>query len=218
MTHAFRRSLMPSFRQLSASFPALLIDAASSVVQVAALLPDGRMEWQTATAEAGIGIFEAVAQLQTLDPGRATTFIYCDGPGSILGIRTAAMALRTWCVLQPRPIFAYSSLAVVAHALNRPDLAIIADARRDTWHHYQLGRGLRRIATVDLTGELLMPEGFRQWSALPRPVGTTRYHLTELLPRVWEADLLRATDAPDAFLHEEPSYVTWTPRIHRASP
>lgn len=209
---------MPSFRQLSASFPALLIDAASSVVQVAALLPDGRMEWQTATAEAGIGIFEAVAKLQTLDPGRATTFIYCDGPGSILGIRTAAMALRTWCVLQPRPIFAYSSLAVVAHALNRPDLAIIADARRDTWHHYQLGQGLRRIATVDLTGELLMPEGFRQWSALPRPVGTTRYHLTELLPRVWEADLLRATDAPDAFLHEEPSYVTWTPRIHRASP
>jgi len=209
---------MPSFRQLSASFPALLIDAASSVVQVAALLPDGRTEWQTAATEAGIGIFEAVAKLQTLDPGRATAFIYCDGPGSILGIRTAAMALRTWCVLQPRPIFAYSSLAVVSHALNRPDIAIIADARRDTWHHYRLGQALRRIATDDLTGELLMPEGFRQWSALPRPVATTSYRLADLLPRIWDADLLRATDAPDAFLHEEPSYVMWTPRIHRASP
>lgn len=209
---------MPSFRQLSARFPALLIDAASSLVQVAALLPDGRAEWQTTNAEAGIGIFEAIAQLQTLDPGRAAAFIYCDGPGSILGIRTAAMALRTWCVLQPRPLFAYSSLAVVAHALNRPEVAVIADARRDTWHHYQLGHGLRRVATADLTGtgELLMPEGFRQWSTLPRPVATTSYRLAELLPHVWDVDLLRATDAPDAFLHEEPSYVTWTPQIHRA--
>ena len=31
-----------------------------------------------------------------------------------------------------------------------------------------------------------------------------------------DADLFRATDAPDAFLHEEPSYATWTPQIHRA--
>ena len=34
--------------------------------------------------------------------------------------------------------------------------------------------------------------------------------------QVWEADLLRVIDLPDAFLHEEPRYVTWTPQIHRA--
>ena len=31
-----------------------------------------------------------------------------------------------------------------------------------------------------------------------------------------DLDLFRPTDAPDAFLHEEPSYATWTPQIHRA--
>ena len=40
--------------------------------------------------------------------------------------------------------------------------------------------------------------------------------LSPLLPRVAGADLFRATDAPDAFLHEDPSYKTWTPRIHGA--
>jgi tRNA threonylcarbamoyladenosine biosynthesis protein TsaB len=33
---------------------------------------------------------------------------------------------------------------------------------------------------------------------------------------VLDAEMLISTDAPDAFLHEEPSYVTWAPHIHRA--
>jgi hypothetical protein len=47
-------------------------------------------------------------------------------------------------------------------------------------------------------------------------LGLHRHSLAELLPRVIDADLCRPTDAPDAFLHEEPSYVTWTAKIHRA--
>ena len=61
-----------------------------------------------------------------------------------------------------------------------------------------------------------MPEGFRHWSTLPAGVTRTPYVLADLLPAVADHDLFRATDAPDAFLHEEPSYVTWTPQIHRA--
>ena len=30
------------------------------------------------------------------------------------------------------------------------------------------------------------------------------------------ADLLRPAPLPEAFLHEDPAYVTWTPQIHRA--
>jgi tRNA threonylcarbamoyladenosine biosynthesis protein TsaB len=93
---------------------------------------------------------------------------------------------------------------------------VIADARRDSWHHYQIGRGLRRVAAADLDGELMMPENFRHWSPLPEQVTSISYSLADLLPRVWDEDLFRATDSPDAFLHEEPSYVTWTPRIHQA--
>lgn len=208
---------MPSFRQVCPLFPALLIDAASARIQVGLLHREQRIDWQSSTDESGVAIFRGIEQLG-VDPMAVSAFIFCDGPGSVLGIRTAAMALRAWNVLRPRPTFAYASLALVAHAINRPGTGVIADARRDTWHHYLVGRGLRRVPTADLAGELVLPEDFRSWSTLPAEASVTRvpYVLADLLPRVWDAELLQETDAPDAFLHEEPQYVTWNPRIHQA--
>jgi len=207
---------MPSLRQLlTAHAPLLVIDAASAQLQVGRLRAEGSSEWQTSGEEAGIGVFACLEKLE----GRPADFgawLFCDGPGSVLGIRTVAMALRTWDVLAPRPVFAYHSLALVAHALGNNDISVIADARRDAWHHYRLGGTLRRVPAAELAGELVMPENFRHWSALPAGVTRVPYPLAELLPRVIDAELFRQTDAPDAFLHEEPSYVTWTPKIHRA--
>ncbi len=214
---SFGHSEMPSFRQISSQFPALVIDAASALVQIGLLRPDAPAVWSTSPDEAGIAVFEGIARLG-VNPDDVSAFIFCEGPGSVLGIRTVAMALRTWTLLKPRPVFAYSSLAVVAAAMNRPEVGVIADARRDSWHHYVAGRGLQRVAAADLTGELVMPEHFRHWSPLPAGVKRVPYSLADLLPAVWDTDLLHATDAPDAFLHEEPSYVTWTPQIHRAPP
>lgn len=208
---------MPSFQQLTPLFPALVIDAASAQVQVGLLRPDHAPVWHTGTDEAGVAVFRGIEQVG-VDPMAVSSFVFCDGPGSVLGIRTVAMALRTWHVLRPRPMFAYNSLALVGHALGRPEVGVIADARRESWHHFDLGRGLRRIPTADLTGELVMPEHFRHWSNLPADVSVTRvpYSLAGLLPQIWDVDLLQETDAPDAFLHEEPQYVTWTPRVHQA--
>lgn len=206
---------MPSLHQIRAHFPALVIDAASAEIQVGWLRADAPPAWHTTREEAGTGVFAGVAQLG-VDPGEAGCFVFCDGPGSVLGIRTAAMALRTWHVLRPRPVFAYSSLALVAHAAGDAGTGYIADARRDSWHHFQLGRGLRRVPTADLAGPLAMPENFRHWTPLPAALATVPYRVAELLAQTADTDLLRATDAPDAFLHEEPSYVTWTPQIHRA--
>ena len=207
---------MPSLRQLLAAHgPLLLVDAASARVQVGLLSPDRPARWTASDEEAGEGVFRCVEQLGVA-PGDAGAFVFCDGPGSVLGIRTVAMALRTWCVLTPRPVFAYHSLAVVAEALGQPGLTVIADARRDAWHCLTLGSGLRRVPAAELAGELIMPDGFRHWAAAPADVARTSYALAELLPQVEDRDLFRPTDAPDAFLHEEPSYATWTPQIHRA--
>jgi tRNA threonylcarbamoyladenosine biosynthesis protein TsaB len=211
----FRGGDMPSFRQLLAAHaPLLLLDAASARVQVGWFAADGSARWQTADEEAGIGVFRGIEALG-VNVGDAGAFVFCDGPGSVLGTRTVAMALRTWNVVVPRPVFAYCSLAVVAHALGRREVGVIADARRDSWHHFALCGALRRVPKAELAGELVMPEHFRHWSPLPPGVTRVPYSLAELLPRVAEADLFRETDAPDAFLHEEPSYATWTPQIHR---
>jgi tRNA threonylcarbamoyladenosine biosynthesis protein TsaB len=211
---------MPSLRQLLATHaPLLVLDAASARVQVGWLAADGSARWESSDEEAGIGIFRCLEKLR-VDMREAGAFVFCEGPGSILGVRTTAVALRTWRVIKPRPVFSFGSLAVVAHALGKSDATIIADARRDAWHAWSLKAGgmLRRVPAAELVGELVMPENFRHWSPLPTGTSRVPYALAELLPTVADADLFRLTDSPDAFLHDEPSYVTWEPKIHRAPP
>ena len=206
---------MASLRQLLAQHGSLLVlDAASSRIQVGWLTAD-TARWEASNEEAGIGVFRGLEALGQ-SPETAGAVAFCDGPGSILGIRTVAMALRAWTVLKPRPTFAYCSLAMVAHADPQRDVSVIADARRNTWHCYTIDRGLRRVGGDDLRGPLVMPEHFRHWSPLPAGVQPAPYSLAELMPRGEDHDLFAPTSAPDAFLHEEPSYVTWTPQIHRA--
>lgn len=207
---------MSSLRQILAAHGSLLlIDAASARIQVGLLRGDQPGRWAGSDEEAGVGVFRCLEQLAA-QPADVGAWAFCDGPGSILGVRTVAMALRTWSVLTPRPVFAYHSLALVAGALNRPGVHIIADARRDSWHCIAVGSGLRRIPTTELAGDLIMPDGFRHWSPLPAGVTRTPYSLEQLLPHVVDRDLFVPTNAPDAFLHEEPSYATWSPQVHRA--
>lgn len=206
---------MPALRSLIGQFPALVLDTASSLVQVGLLRADGSARWENSPEEAGTGLFRCLERLG-VGPADAGCLLHCEGPGSVLGIRTSAMAIRTWQILSARPVFAYNSLALLAHAVARPELAFIADARRDTWHHYALGSGFSRRATADLAGQLATAESFRAWTPLPPGVTRLPYVVADLLPRVPDADLFRPTDSPDAYLHEEPTYATWTPAVHRA--
>ena len=206
---------MPSLRQLRAEFASLLlIDAASTKVQVG-WLTRGEDRWRSSSEEAGIGVFQAVEALG-VDLMGVDAFIFCEGPGSMLGIRTVGMALRTWNVIMTRPLFSYQSLAVVAHALGNPEQTVIADARRESWHTFRVGGKLDRVPVAGLSGSLVTLEEFRNWSAVPPDVTRVSYTLPDLLAKAADENLFHATDAPDAFLHQEPSYVTWTPQIHRA--
>jgi tRNA threonylcarbamoyladenosine biosynthesis protein TsaB len=207
---------MPSLSELIRDHaPVLILDAASLRSQVGLFAADGTARWETQTGEAGVAIFRCVDRLG-VDLATVRAFVFCEGPGSTLGIRTVAMALRTWQTLSPRPAFAYGSLDLIAHAIGAPATAIIADARRDTWHYQRLGQPLRRVATAELAAPLLTPADFRNWTPLPADVATTPYDVAALLVRTPEAALFRAVEAPEAFLHEEPSYATWSPHIHRA--
>lgn len=176
---------------------------------------DGQFRWATAEGEAGTELFRGIAELDA-DPMAAGAFVFCDGPGSMLGVRSAATAVRTWCVLRERSVYSYHSLAIVAAVLADSTLTVIADARRETWHCLTLGSGLRRVPTAELPAQLVRPEGFRTWSKLDRPVRQVPYSLADMLPKVADADLFHLTAEPDAFLHQEPSYAKWTPQIHRA--
>ena len=203
----------------------LILDAASTVVQVGWLEQNRPARWARVEGEAGDALFQGLRDLD-VNPTQAAAFGFDEGPGSTLGIRTAAVVLRTWCASQVRPIFAYRSLALVAATVAPAGATVIADARRHTWHALtldpagQLGP-LTRLATAELPGPLVTPAGFRHWTPPPEPAPTElSFDLATLWahPAAANAPLWQATTEPDAFQHEDPAYVTWTPGVHRAPP
>lgn len=200
----------------------LLIDASSTVVHAAWLRSHREPLWQQVADDAGRGIFQLVKAFGR-ECTEADAFIFCEGPGSILGIRTAATAIRTWQALRERPAFAYRSLELLAHLHAQPGDHVICDARRQSWHHVTLNAdgatsSITRIPTPELpTGRLIMPDHFRIWSQPPVPTPTrVSYDPTKLSTTLADAPLMRPCPEPDAFLHEDPSYATWTPSVHRA--
>ncbi len=221
---------MPSLSQLLTSHGRLLVlDAASSGTQAGLLRAGAPAVWWRLEAEAGQGVFagtEAVLTEAGLSLADVAAFVYCEGPGSMLGTRTIAMALRTWQVLQPRPAYAFQSLAVAGRAewARQPRaLAIIADARRDTWHVQPVAADgrlspLQRVAAGDLPGgELVTPENFRTWSPPPRPAAPCSYDLAKIFPALGDGEFFHPVTAPDAFQHEAPVYKKWSAQVHRAA-
>lgn len=219
---------MQSLHQICSQHACVLaIDSASAVIQVG-LLRRGETIWVNFKDEAGAAIFAATETLlatASLALGDIGAFIFCEGPGSVLGIRTTAVALRTWSMLQPRPIFAYGSLHLVTnyelHLGTERTFSVIADARRESWHVVTTDQAnttipLRRLKQEALSGPLLMPENFRCWAEPPPNVRVVPYSIPTMFTALADTPLFRETAEPDAFLHEEPVYQTWTPHVHRA--
>lgn len=221
---------MPSLAQLLASHDRLLVlDAASTRVQIGLLRVAHPASWHCAVDEAGTGIFTGTEELLRktgLKLADIEGFIFCEGPGSMLGTRTVAMALRTWSVLKPRPAYAFQSLALAgryAWTQAPRSFAVIADARRETWHVQTVGAdgtlpSLQRTAAGELpVGELLTPENFRAWAQPPRPASACSYDLAKIFPSLGDGDHFRAVAAPDAFQHEAPEYKKWSAQVHSAA-
>lgn len=223
---------MPSITHLLARHGSLLVlDAASTRVQVGLLRTGLPPVWQSADTEAGTGLFigvEAVFKNSGVNLTEIGAFVFCEGPGSTLGIRTVAMAVRSWQTIaaRPTPAYHYQSLPLLAQELARQAAAvpclIVADARRSTWHCVQIAADrsvgpLQRLPATEvagLPGELWQPAAFRSWTESPRPTTDCPYDVAALFAAHTDADLFTATEAPDAFQHTPPDYKKWSAQIH----
>lgn len=223
---------MARLTQLLANHGSILVlDAASQRVQAGLLQVGKPAIWHATQDEAGRGVFagtEAVLQQAGLGIEGIGAFLFCEGPGSMLGTRTVAMALRTWLALKSRPVYRYQSLTLLAHEIHRADetapFSVIADARRDTWHcvtSNSVGiQKLRRAAVAEIatsSDDLFQPAAFRAWATAPRAVKDCAYDVAALFAAHAGTDLCTATDAPDAFQHEAPEYKKWSAQPHSAA-
>lgn len=219
---------MPSLRQLLVCHPTLLVIDTCSPRAEASLWCEGTTVPAAVAAlegEASAALPVVVARVLAAAGDRRIqdleAIAFCDGPGSVLGIRLAAAALRVWRVARPGlAAYAFHSLPLLASAA--PGETIIADARRDTWHAIRPGtpHTLLRLPTTELAacGPLATPECFRRWSALPAGVEPRAlpWSAAGLLAAAPDEPFFQEAPAPEAFLHEQPGYAAWTPQVHRA--
>lgn len=225
------RPPMATLAQLLAAHDCILaVEAAATTVQVGLLRRAQPPIWRSSPDEAGKALFalaDEVLRAAGLTLTDVRAFLFDAGPGSMLGVRTVAMALRTWQTLAPRPAYQFQSLTLLAHQLARAGHtgAVIADARRDTWHAVEFaapGRiaPLRRVPSAELAAAVMplwQPTAFRAWSPPPRAAHDCAYDVAALLSAHADADLFAATDSPDAFQHEAPEYKKWSAQVHSAA-
>lgn len=153
-------------------------------------------------------------------------YIFAEGPGSVLGLRTAAMALRAWNAApgaKAKPVLACNSLALASALVEAEGFGkatVFAASRRDRWNAWIPGDFVwRECDGVELAASpaphLRLPA--RDFS--PPPVPAETFDPTPALGRHPEiflkVGLLAQTDAPDA-ANLANQYATWAGGRHRA--
>ncbi|WP_442887020.1 hypothetical protein [Congregicoccus parvus] len=213
---------------MQVQFPALVIDAASSEVVVGLWDDDPtRDTWWRRTVDAGTGVFEGVEEILrragTEIEGIAS-FVFCAGPGSLLGVRVTAMALRTWLAVRGDrrlpSCFEYRSLELVAADLRgsgeKGPFSVVTDARRQAWNVLTVAASgsrsdIARVATdalVQRTGARWVPRGFPCWQSRPSGCFDADYQPERLRTLLaCEPALLRPASEPEAFAVALPEYV-----------
>jgi tRNA threonylcarbamoyladenosine biosynthesis protein TsaB len=180
---------------------------------------------ETIFAEVQSVLSEATLSLQAID-----RYIYCEGPGSTLGLRLAAMAIKTWHALhhESPPCFTYNSLQLAAHCLrlDEPKLheaILIADWKKDTWNSVILKKGAVSTCKPILQTDLHEMEEPRYhlpqrkgWQAPPSNAATLNYSPERLDDLIDSHELLRHVDSPLPFASAPANYQKWVPDRHRA--
>ncbi len=204
--------------------PILVIDSASQEIVVGT-----GSAWARRADEAGIGVFTGagdVLRLTGVALEQLGAIVFCEGPGSLLGVRIAAMAIRAWNATRAPggegpACFSYRSLELVAADLLDSGMigvnegfAVITDARRSAWNTLEVAADgafshMRRVPAGDLEAggqPIFHPEGFARWQPLPARARGAAYRPERVLALARKFPLLRPCAEPEAFLIEAPEY------------
>jgi len=210
----------------------LLLDASGPLVQTALWQSGKWLRWTGSREEAGKSLFSGTREILKSEKTGfedLNGFLFCEGPGSMLGIRIAAMAIRGWqsTVDFHLPVFSYQSLFLLAKILlkqeTKPPFHLISDARRKRWNLVSVLPGGKIAPLSRLTaGELEKLQGpfFRMEESFirsepPKPAKIISYNLKNHASLFLDKDLPAYSETAEPFLGEEPQYQKWQKRRHR---
>ncbi|MGZ0654533.1 hypothetical protein ACWPKS_02910 [Coraliomargarita sp. W4R72] len=212
----------------------LVIDGSGSAV-FAGLL-NSQNQWLAKIDRAGTPLeelFPAIEQaLQESELSLADigSYLYCEGPGSVLGLRLCAMAIETWTRLYPTSaqLYKYNSLQLIAHALLHatPELKealIVADWKKGAWNALFIRDGkVGATEVIDDTGLAAwngplyhLPQR-KGWQSPPANAQTLNYDPSQISAVRHTPTLLQATKSVELYSSGINTFQKWTPTRHRA--
>jgi tRNA threonylcarbamoyladenosine biosynthesis protein TsaB len=131
----------------------LVLDASCPTTRVA-LFQNGKLRTQIDSKENAVeSLLSGLRQLiqaENIGIRDIKGFIYCIGPGSILGIRLSIIAIKTWCSIHriaPEFVMTYNSLFLAGISVStasekpEPKFAVISEWKKNHWNALQIEAG-----------------------------------------------------------------------------
>jgi tRNA threonylcarbamoyladenosine biosynthesis protein TsaB len=211
--------------------PALVIDASGSSVFAGVLGKDGNWLAQSAAEGAALeSLFptvDAILQATQLSFADLRSYIYCEGPGSVLGLRLCAMAIETWSRLYPASAHyhSYNSLQLCAALIcaDTPGIGralLVSDWKKGAWNAVTIQDGRPGATDVaddamiaDWSGPLYHLPQRKGWQQPPANATAVDYHPARL-PEVLH--LPTPSKGVELYASGINVFKKWTPERHRA--
>lgn len=215
------------------AYPLLLTDCSAPGVRAGILGEHGWLAYVKLEGETGSKLFKAVKQLlaeTNLQLKELQSFVYCEGPGSTLGIRINSMALRTWTSISPivQTIYTYRSLeaAGMLIALERKDentFTVLSDLRKNSWNALRFDQETDsdeiRVASAEELSDWPETRYFIKQRihspGMPPGAELIDYDLEALGPQPHFLASLRKVEKPEIFQTTTTEFQKWTPNRHR---
>jgi len=214
---------------MSAPEPCLVLDGSARAGVRVGVLAGGRWVGQGISPDGALeglfGCVEAALADAKLSLADIRSFALCVGPGSVLGIRIAALAVRSWSALEPRPIFVWESLSALARSAlvagEKGPFLVAVESRLKRWHALEVAADGSLGAPFEAEAAELNSAGRRLFACGEVAVTALPAHVP--VPPPWSAlpallaqpGFLREEARPDA-LNVAQDFATWSGERHRA--
>ena len=213
---------------MSAPEPCLVLDGSARAGVRVGVLSGGRWVGQGLSPDGALeGLFGCVevalaeAKLKLSD---IRSFALCVGPGSVLGIRIAALTVRSWSALEPRPIFVWESLAGIARSAlvagEKGPFLVAVESRLKRWHALEVSADGSLGTPFEAEAAQLNTAGCRVLASSEAAPSVLTSHVAVSHP--WSS--LPVFFAQSGFLREEPrpdalnvanDFTSWSGERHR---
>lgn len=208
----------------------LFLDASSMVVQVGILFEGQWLSYYHSEEAALESIFKGIEiclKMAGIEFHEIGGFAYCEGPGSLLGIRLVAMAIRGWKAqecFKNVPVWAYNSFELALKLIKKvhnpkDDYAVIGQSRKGFWNVLGCPDGVMQEFWIS---DIKNYDG-GLWLFKQRPLdidiqgmGLRMFdYKFEDYPEIFlEENMLKSRLDIDAFVVKESQYVKWDHKRH----